>query len=181
MNEETKRYHFKIQGTSPLETYRFVGLDEDKQLKEKSDREQAEARVYRAPNGNCALQGLNIRGCLREYLITQAPKGKKKETKEYVSPRIQVTPYLLDLGTRDYEINKRPVFSDFRGGVVAGYAVKPVWREWSVEGCIVTTLPKSAKELRRDFENAGVEVGTGSGKPLGFGRFTVTEFNEVTQ
>jgi hypothetical protein len=171
---------FHIKGTSPILQHKFNGLKEEKELKEKGDKEQAEAHAYRLPNGNLGIPSEWIKGCLRNYLISTAPSKKKTETKNTVSARITVEPYMLDLGVKDYTIDKRsvPAGNMSRGGV-RDFCVRPKIEGWEVEGMLITTLDKKFDDLKRDFAASGVEVGIGSNRPNGYGRFAVTQFSQV--
>jgi hypothetical protein len=171
---------FKIEGLTPILMHKFNGIEEEKQLKQKSDAERAEAHAYRLPNGNLAIPCEWIRGCLRDYYILTAPPKKKNETRLQVAPRIRVEPRMLDLNIKNYEIDKCSVPSGniSRGGI-RDFCVRPRIDRWQVEGFLVTTLEKSVEELKNDFEQAGVEIGIGSNRVNGFGRFRVLDFTKL--
>jgi hypothetical protein len=173
---------FRIEGLTPILMHKFNGIEEEKQLKQKSDAEQAEAHAYRLPNGNLGIPCEWIRGCLIDYYILNAPPKKKSETRLQVAPRIRVEPYMLDLGIKNYIIDKRSVPSGniSRGGV-RDFCVRPRIDQWRTDGMLITTLEKTVQEIRRDFEQAGLEIGIGSNRVNGFGRFKVVMFAEQSE
>ena len=172
---------FRIEGLTPILMHKFNGIEEEKLLKQKSDAEQAEAHAYRLPNGNLGIPCEWIRGCLIDYYIFNAPRKKKSETRLQVAPRIRVEPYMLDLGIKNYAIDKRSVPSGniSRGGV-RDFCVRPRIDQWQAEGFLVTTLEKTVEELKNDFAQAGIEIGIGSNRVNGFGRFKVLEFAQLS-
>jgi hypothetical protein len=177
-----KKYKFTIEGTSPLLPHKFNGQDEEKALKQRSDQEQAEAHVYRLPNNHLGVPNEWVKGCLRDYLISVAGSKKKLETKAKVSPRIAVEPTMLDLEQEEYEVDRRAVPSGAKTGGTRDFCVRPkINTPWKTEGILVTSLDKTKQQLEKDLTQAGVEVGMGSNRINGYGRFKVTKFEEIKE
>jgi hypothetical protein len=174
------RWEFSIEGTQPILMHRFNGIDEEKRLKELSDTEQAEAHAYRDGDRKLAIPAEWVRGCLIDVFILRAANKEKQKTKVRVSPRIRITPPLLTLELDDYEIDKRsaPAGNVSRGGA-RDICVRPLIPQWKTTGVLSSSLDEN-REMRKWFEDAGIEVGIGSNRINGYGRFKVTSFKEVT-
>jgi len=173
-----KKYQFTIRGTNTL-AHKFNGQKEEKALKQRSEKDQAENHVYRCDNGNIGIPCEWIKGSLRDYLINNAGNKEKTATKNYVAPRIAVEPMILDTHLTDYEIHKASVPS---GGKMAGtrdFCIRPLIRVWEVKGTLISSLDKTSKELEKDLIGAGIDVGVGSNRVNGYGRFEVVNFKEI--
>lgn len=165
--------------------HKFIGQEESKQLKSRPDAEQAEAVAYKVGN-QLAIPGTWVRGCLRSYMVETAPNKTKRTVKLSVSPRIKVEPFFIILTDgkgkplENYEIIKAaiPAGNMSRGGCM-DFTVNPVINEWCAEGVLVSSLDKPTNELKRLFENSGVETGIGTDRVDGYGRFKVISFEEL--
>ena len=157
--------------------HKFNGQDEEKKTKTLPDKEQAEKHAYRLSSGNLAVPAEWIRGCIINGYINRAGLKQKTETKKRVSPRIVVQPSLIDLHMKEYEINKRSVSS---GGIAKGtrdFCVRPLIPDgWKIELTIQTELDDSDADFKRNLELAGIDIGIGSNRMNGYGRFEVTGF-----
>lgn len=185
--EETKRVNappgplkvtFKLQINKVL-MHKFNGQKEEKALKQRSDRDQAEAHAYRCDNGNVGIPQEWLKGCLREYLVSNAGNKEKTATKIQVAPRIAVEPMMLDAGISEYAINKTSVPSGGKMGGTRDFCVRPEIKECEVEGILISSLGKSIQELEKDFIGAGRDIGIGSNRINGYGRFEVISFEEI--
>ena len=175
-----QKWDFEIVGTSPLLPHKFNGIDEEKKTKELPKEEQAEAHAYRCSNGNLAVPCEWIRGCLINLFILRAGNKEKTRTKIRVSPRIRIEPPLLDLGINEYEIDVRsaPSGNLSRGGT-RDICVRPrIDSPWKIRGVLCSSLEEN-REMRKYLEDAGENIGIGSNRINGYGRFKVTSF-EVT-
>ena len=171
-------YKFEIEGTSPVMMHKFNGQDEEKRLKELPHKEQAEYHAYRTDDGDLALPAMWLRGCLIQGFIEKAPVKEKQRTKRRVSPRIRIEPVMMTLGTKDYEIDVRSVPSPQTGrGGTRDICVRPIIKQWKAKGTLVSGLDES-REMRKWLEYAGEEIGIGSDRIDGYGRFKVTSFTE---
>lgn len=156
--------------------HKFNGQEEERRLKELPHKEQAEYHAYRHENGNLAIPGEWLRRCVIDAFMEKAPKKDKQATKKRVSPRIRIDPILLDLGFKDYELDVRgiPVGNMSRGGS-RDICVRPLIRKWIATGTLISGLDES-REMQKWLEYAGEEIGIGSNRINGYGRFKVTSF-----
>jgi len=174
------KYKVEAKSTSSMLVHKFNGKDVEKSLKEKSDFTQAEAHAYRTEDGNLAIPASWFRGCLIEYLVSTAGAKQKTSTKQEVSPRIQILPELISLGTKEFEIDKRAIPVKIHGKIAdMDFCIRPIIKSWKVTFTLVSALDKTAKQLKIDLENAGIEQGIGSNRINGYGRFEVVSFNKI--
>jgi len=175
-----KKFEFELEGISPIKMHRFNGQDEEKKLRERSTTEQAEKHAYRLTNGNLGLPSNWIYGSLLNAFVALAGRKEKTATKMETGSRIRVEPFMLDLGVKDYEIDiaSAPAGNMSRGGTRDEF-VKPVIKAWKVKGIIQTTLGKSLEDMKSYLEYAGTDVGIGSDRPHGYGRFKVISFKQI--
>ena len=158
---------------------KYVGADEEKALKERSTKEEAEAHAYRLPNGNLAIPNSHVCGCLRDYLISHAGDKKKKITEEQVRPRLRIEPVMLDTGIKDYTIDSRLVLVKKSGRIASIIRCsRPLIPECKISGTLVTTLDRTIEDLHRDLNGALQEIGMGSDRIEGYGRGEVISFLE---
>ena len=171
------RIEFGIELTSPIKQDRFNGQEREKELKQRPHAEQAEAHAYRCGNGNVAVPAMWIyHGVLDAYY--QMAGKTKTQAQTFAASRIQVQPALLDTGQPGYEIDvaSAPAGSTFRGGTRDTF-VKPRIDSARVGGVLVTSLP--AKEVRERLEFVGENIGIGSDRKHGYGRFKITDWRVV--
>jgi len=181
MKSSITKYEIEVEGTSPILMHKFNGIEEEKAVKQKADKEQAEFHAYRLSNdGNLYIPAEWFKGCLREYLVSQSAPKEKTKTKLEVAPRIQIQPSMIDLGIEEYDIDKRSVPSGnmSRGGV-RDFCVRPLLKNWKAKFTLITTLDKSMEQLKKDVENSGIDVGIGSNRINGYWRFKIVALNKV--
>ena len=176
MEDEVKVYEFEISGERLLHQ-QFVGQEETRALKALPDKERAEALTYKDDKGRYGMPNTHVRGSVVEEMVNRAPKNMKKTTKERVSPRIVVEPSFLVLSPQKYVINRRGIKVEQGGKVSMDFVVQPEFRGWSVKGLLKTTLDD---DMRKWLELAGMEVGVGTNRINGYGRFKVASFKRVT-
>lgn len=167
---DIETYEVAIEGISPIKMHKFNG--KEKLSETIPDEDVAEKSVYRLQNGNLAVPCEWIYGTLMNSARMIAPKMQKKSYENYITRRVRVTPNLIDLGTKSYEIDRRFVKNYGRGGTSAEIAIKPRIDVWKINFYIKTSLDE--KELKNLLENAGVEVGIGNDIKHGYGQFKVT-------
>jgi len=177
---DVKKFNFELEGTSPILMHKFNGLTEEKQIKQLADSEQAEKHAYRNADGHLSVPASCIRGSIINAFINNAGNKEKTNTKLRVSPRVQIAPFYLDTGLIDFAVDKRsvPAGSMSRGGT-RDMCVRPLIETWAVKGVLQTTLRESDDDIRRMFEVAGVDVGVGSNRINGYGRYAVTTFEKL--
>jgi len=176
MDKEIRKFDFELEGEETL-FHKFNGLDEEKKIKKLPEKEQAEKHIYRHPNGNIAIPSIWLRGCIIEACIKRAGFKEKTREKERVSPRIRIEPLYLDIGQKVFEIDRRGIPSGGKQGT-RDICVRPLVKKWKAKGTLVTTLPEEISDLQTIFEYAGEEVGVGSNRINGYGRFKLTKFIE---
>lgn len=160
--------------------HHFNGLTEEKEIKNLPKREQAEKHAYRDNGGVLYIPAEWIRGSLINAFVSRAGNKEGKKTKEKVSPRIMITPPEITLSKEEYDIDIRPVSSGVGKSTTRDMCIRPIISDWSAEGNIITTLEHNEKDMKSMMEVAGIDIGIGSNRINGFGRFMVTEFKRVT-
>ena len=90
-------------------------------------------------------------------------------------------PKFIDLGFTDYVIDERSVPSggSYRG--IRDMCVRPCIDEWNAEFTLLSQLDFSDKDIKRNVEVAGIDIGIGSNRINGFGRFELSGFSEVRE
>jgi hypothetical protein len=174
----TKTIEFEIELTSPVKQHKFNGQEREKELKQKPFEEQAEAHTYRCGNGNIAFPAMWIYGSLLDAYYELAGKSERTKTQKQMGSRIQVSPPMLDTGIEEYEVDvaSAPAGSTFRGGTRDMFP-KPRIDVARVRGTIRTTV--APKDMREKLEYAGLNVGIGSDRKHGYGRFRVIDWKVV--
>jgi len=179
MSEEIKKFEFEIEGQDLL-MHKFNGQDEEKRNKELPDQEQAEKHAYRGDDGLLYIPCEWVRESLINAFVSRAGNKEKTKTKMEVASRVMVEPMELSLGVSEYKIDKRsaPAGNMGRGGTRDMF-IKPRIKNWKARGILVTTLDREEKDLKTMLTIAGRDVGIGSNRVHGFGRFTVTSFKKL--
>ncbi|MBU0847341.1 hypothetical protein KKH23_09185 [Patescibacteria group bacterium] len=176
----TKKFEFEIEGITEILPHKFHGLEEEKKLKTETEEIQAEKHAYFNSNGNLAIPSVWIKGALINEFYDSAPQKERTRTQKQVSPRLMIVPAMLDLGTKKYDVDVRSVPAGGRHGGCRDFCVRPIIKlPWKVKGTLITTLDISDKDLRRKFENAGMNQGIGSNRINGYGRFKIVVFNNL--
>jgi len=183
---KTRKFKFKLVGESPILMNKPASLKDMEKQSKLPPSERAEALAYRTENGNLGIPRKWLKGALVNAFIRQKTSASlasqaAKAEKQRVSPRIWFTEEILDLNIDKYEIDTQIVLVKTTTGDIqtVAEAIRPKVTDWEVEGVLVTTLPDSKEELEETFQLAGSEVGIGSNRINGYGRFRVTEFTEI--
>lgn len=174
-----KAYRCVVKSTTDTLMHKFNGLDEEKRIKEMPNSEQAEKHAYRASTGNLAIPCEWFRGCIINNFIDKGGAKRKTATKNEVAPRIRVEPKLIDLGVSEYEIDVRSIPSTGSRTSIRDMCVRPMIPEWEAEFTLLSELKHSDEDVRRNLEVAGIDIGVGSNRINGYGRFEVVEFERV--
>ncbi len=172
----TERVEVKIKGISALLMHCFP-MTPIEAFEKKSREEQAELAAYRDPDGNLFIPGLNVQRGLVSAAVYSKGKGRASLQKQTAACVI-VGPERLDLGTKVFEIDSRPIVVPATKGRVIRH--RPRFNEWSVLLTVEydPTLLKQT-ELRKIFDDMGSRVGLLDFRPEKkgpFGRFMVTEW-----
>lgn len=173
-----KKVSCGIQGVSALLMHAYP-LQPIEGLEKLSAAEQAEASAYRDPESkNLYLPGVNIQRSLVAAATFSKGKGRASLQKT-VAASVFVSPERVDLGTREYAIDSRPVvIASTRGRIVRH---RPRLEAWGCEFEIeFDELLVTEAQLRRVVDDAGRLVGLLDFRPAckgPFGRFMVTRWN----
>jgi hypothetical protein len=186
MLDKTQRFSFTIEGISPLLTSNPQSMLSNGHAKPTrgaviyDPHEEAEARVYRSPEGYCSIPAIAIRNAI----IASASFAKiKRVPLRQLLAHIQLEPaeFLAILNPIDmspvseYEIDLRRAMIQ-RAGVMRA---RPMFRQWALQFDIladVELLPSANEILITQLTEAGGRIGIGDYRPSKsgpFGRFKV--------
>jgi hypothetical protein len=177
------KYRVVIKSEGPLMMDPDFGKAESKRLKTLPDEEQAKKKCYHLNDDdrkNLCIPARWIQWCLIGYLTKTAPPKEKKLTNDLVSCSITVEPAEIDLGTREYIVNKSsiPIYVQ---GVAKNRerVVRPEIKKYKCEFILITTLDKSDRDHKAMLDEAGRCVRMGSGRKIGYGKFSVDKFDKI--
>lgn len=173
----TESVNVKIKGISALLMHCFPMVPIEA-IEKKSPEEQAELAAYRGPDGNLFIPGLNLQRGLVSAATYSKGKGRASLQKQTAACVI-VTPERLDLGTKVFSVDSRPIVVPATKGRVIRH--RPRLDDWGVSLTAEydPTLLKES-ELRKIFDDLGSRVGLLDFRPEKkgpFGRFMVTEWS----
>ena len=175
----TKRITVTIQGKSALLMHAFP-MTEIKGLEKKTPKEQAEFAAYRDDKGRLYFPAVNVGRSIVAGATYSKGRGKGTLQKP-VAACLLVSPERLDLGTKDYQIDSRPVVIKATKGRILRH--RPRIEDWrlSFEVEFDDEL-LSENQLRQCIDDAGSRVGIGDFRPEckgPFGRFNVVNWELV--
>lgn len=174
-----KRIDVTIQGKSALLMHAFP-MVEIKGLEKKSPKEQAEFSAYRDGKGRLCFPAVNIGRSIVAGATYSKGKGKGSLQKP-VAACLLVTPEKLDLGTKDYQIDSRPVVIKATKGRIVRH--RPRLDEWRLTFEIEFDDDLlSENQMRQCVDDAGSRVGIGDFRPEckgPFGRFVVVNWESI--
>lgn len=177
----TNKIQATIKGISPVLMHRYPlvpveGIDKKEAVV------QAEYAAYRIPEGQHNAGELYIPGiAIQRALVNGASyskgKGRASLVKQ-VAACVLITPEYCSIGTKNFEVDSRPVRIAATKGTVVRH--RPRINDWSVSFTIEydDTLLK-ATEVRRIVDDTGSRVGLLDFRPEKkgpFGRFIVTKW-----
>lgn len=172
-----KQIDVEIELETPAKMHKFNGLERENELKTKPIQVQLEAHAYRVENGNLAFPATWFYHALLDRYKIEAGK-KWKEKRLEVAPRIRVCPELIDLGVKEFEVDRSSVPAP--GGKMREEVYKPrVPKGTRAKFTIQTTIDPN--ELREKLEATGSEVGIGNDRYHGYGRFRVIGWKIVSK
>ena len=175
-------YRATIEGTRPLMSNRWADPDhEPPPPREAKPEIQAEFRAHRmnGPKSNLCIPALHIKACMvgAAKQITE----KRRSLKTNVGAGFQVVEEKIDLGTKDYAVDCRPV--EQGNGMVARY--RPRLDKWSATFNVLVddTLLQEA-QVKKALEIAGSKLGIGDYRPSlpkggSFGTFKLVELKRI--
>lgn len=172
-----KRIDVTVQGKSALlmHAYPMVPINN---IKKKSPAEQAELAAYRDDKGRLYFPGVNV--CRAIIAGAAYSKGKGKSSlQKPAAACLLVTPEKIDLGTKDFSIDSRPVV--IKKDRVLRH--RPRLDEWRLSFEIEFDDDLlSETEVRQCVDDTGSRVGIGDFRPERkgpFGRFIVVNWERA--
>jgi hypothetical protein len=168
-----KRFRVEIEGVTPILMNRFVG--QNLNTKRMSEEEIAEIHCYRNEKGNLYIPREWIIGMILNAASYSVSK-QRKEAVSWIARRIWVEEEQIDLGIKNYDIDRRVVFVSSKSSFTCGICVRPKINKWKATFHIRTILSKDY--LLYLLKYGGREIGLGSNRKHGFGQFKVTSIVE---
>ena len=167
----------KIKGSSALLMHKFP-MTPIEAIEKKSIEEQAEYAAYRDPNTEeLFIPGINIQRSLVNAAVYSKGKGRAS-LKKPVAACVIISPEYCYLGTKEYDIDSRPVVIPATRGRIIRH--RPRLDDWQVNFFIeYDDILLTEEQVRRVVDDAGSRVGLLDFRPekMGpFGRFMVTEW-----
>lgn len=176
----TKHVSVTMTGSSPLLMHRYP-LEPVEAIEKKTPAEQAEISAYRDPETkNLYIPGVAVQRALVGAAIYSKGKGRASLQKP-VAACVLVSPERIDLGTKDYQVDSRPVVMPATKGRIVRH--RPRLDDWKMTFEIEwdeTLL--TAKELRKIVDDAGTRVGFLDFRPEKkgpYGRAIVTHWSDL--
>lgn len=172
-----KNVKVTIKGTYGLLMHRYP-LEEIEAIEKKTKEEQAEIAAYRDPDsGELYVPGVAVQRALIGGAVFSKGKGRASLQKP-VAACVLVSPERISLGTKNYEIDSRPVVIPSTKGRIIRH--RPLLNDWKATFEIEfdDALIKES-ELRTIVDNTGKRVGLLDFRPAQkgpFGRFVVTKW-----
>jgi hypothetical protein len=173
------RLNVTIKGIAPLLQHRYPSeKEETKILKVRGTRDyskEAELALYRDEQGMICQPADHILGALIKAATDFKITGKGKKTyRDLVRSAVVISPDLIPHHNSKWAVDRRPVVVQ-RSRIMRE---RPRFDEWEL-AFVVEILDEQleASALKQIFDQAG-KVGIGDFRPR-FGRFMVTEYNEV--
>jgi len=146
-----------IKGTSPLLMHKFL-MEPIEALEKRSPAEQAEIAAYRNPDsGNLYIPGVAIQRGLIQASAYSKGKGRASLVKTAAACFL-VSPEYVDLGTKTFEIDARPVVIKATQGRVMRF--RPRLNDWLATFTLEyddTLLTEN--QVRRIVDDMGVRCG----------------------
>lgn len=180
-----KTINVEIKGVTPLLMNSPASmLENEKPTKlstEKYDpKREAEIRAYKLKNGNLYIPGTAIMGSL--IGAASWKKAGKHALKPIIAASVRITPELIDLGTKNYELDVRTVVIQKKSRIVR---VRPKVEDWKATFQITYNESLITPGVIREcLAEAGERVGLLDFRPqkLGpFGTFEVSKWKEVAK
>jgi len=163
-----KRFRVEIEGVTPILMNRFVG--QNLNTKRMSEEEIAEIHCYRNEKGNLYIPREWIIGLILD-VVSYSVSKRKKEAMSWIARRIWVEEEQIDLGVKDYDIDRRVVTISGKTTFTCEICIRPKINKWKAKFHIMTTLSKDY--LLYLLKCGGREIGIGSNRMHGFGQFKV--------
>jgi len=172
----TEKYYVRIKGTRPLLMHAPNGLGNNPQRRRgehPTPEEEAEAALYKDPQGNIVIPSVNIKAMLREAGRNYKISGRKLTYGAAIRAGIEIEPFYVPLKHNGWKVDLRPVVVQ-RSRIMRA---RPRFDEWGLEFSIINKDPNVLLRdtMQRIVEDAGKWVGLCDYRPE-FGLFRVEEF-----
>jgi len=174
-----KKISCKIKGISGLLMHKFPMVAiENPPIEKRSIKEQAEIAAYRdAESGKLFIPGINIQRAFIAAASFSKGKGRASLQKQ-AAASLFISPEYVLLGTKEYEIDSRPVVIPATKGRVIRH--RPLIKEWKASFEIeYDESLLTEKQVRKIVDDSGSRVGLLDFRPEKkgpFGRFIVIEW-----
>jgi hypothetical protein len=168
-----KRFRVEIEGVTPILMHKFVGQNIN--MKRMKEEDVAEIYCYRNEKGNLYIPREWIIGMILDAVLYSVSK-QKKDAVSWIARRIWVEEEQIDLGVKDYDIDRRVVTVSGKTTFTCDICIRPKINKWKAIFHIRTTLPKDY--LLYLLKYGGREIGIGSNRKHGFGQFKVISIVE---
>lgn len=177
-----KKIIVEIKGETPLLMHSCAGMMKEKKTKKNpagqyDSKKDAEEAAYRNKDGELIVPAR----CMKASIINAASwyKFGKKSAKPIVAGCTRIEPTELSLGTKDYEIDIRPVVVQ-RSRILRS---RPRLDEWALSFTLVYNddIIKDADILRMIIQEAGQRVGLLDNRPQRYGEngtFVINKWKE---
>lgn len=175
----TKNITVTIKGTYGLLMHRYP-LEDIEAIEKKTKEEQAEIAAYRDPKTKeLYVPGVAVQRALIGGAVFSKGKGRASLQKP-TAACVLISPERIPLGTKNYEIDSRPVVIPSTKGRIIRH--RPVLNDWRITFEIEfdDALIKES-ELRTIVDDTGKRVGLLDFRPAmkgPFGRFVVTKWGK---
>lgn len=158
-----------IEGTSPL-LMNAMSIEAQEQLEKKSRKitdiptseEEAERGAYRMEDGTLCIPAR----CMKATLVNGSSwyKFGKRSAKQFIAGSTRIDPYEISLGTKEYEIDKRPVVIQGRSRVIRSRACL---KKWKADFNIVFNeeVISDTEIIKKILEESGVRIGILDNRP----------------
>lgn len=188
--------HVKVAGVTPLLQHRFSDQDavngnkasRPQMVQHLTPREEADAVVYRSPDGSFYIPGTWFFGTMCNAGANHKLRGTRKSARFVVPAAVRVTeidiPLLNGDGhslAQDFEVDSRPVTIPATKGRIMRH--RPRFDHWSAAFHIVLNDALLPEDLTQQLlTEAGQQIGIGDFRPEKrgpFGTFRVTEWTRL--
>ena len=176
-----EKYFVRIKGVKPLLMHAPNGLNDNPQRRRgehPSPEVEAEAALYKDPQGNIIMPSLNVKAMLRDAGRNYKISGRRTTFGAAIKAGIDIEPFYIPLKHNGWKVDIRPVVVQ-RSRILRA---RPRFDEWELEFYIINKDPQILLRdtMRRIVEDAGKWIGLGDYRPE-FGLFSVEEFKVVEE
>lgn len=180
-----RKVKVEITGLTPLLMNSPASMLEDVEemvmtTKKRDPKEEAEKKAYRLPSGNLYVPSEAIKGSIKN--ASAYKKFGKYSAKPIIAGSVIIMPNEIDLGIKNYEIDRRTVVVQKKSRIVR---CRPRIDKWKLSFEIMYDdqfISNGEAMIKPILEEAGRRVGILDFRPQNggsFGMFTVTLWKEM--